>query len=426
MGTLSFVVADSTVPSSSRRGETTLSFSLPFSAGAAALQPGGASASGAPGGLPSASVAERADSFVVKTEPRDYDSDRGENESMLQYTRRCQEQHKKICADGLDADVPKEKFITRLLDGSGLDKDILDEVMKSVTQKDDYEEVANALRTKFSQQECSAVEMEYQRQRCTSHSSSLPRSQGWQEKRFARRNGDVSPEKNSEDVINGDEGVVKIREKGDPLARGTRVDTQRHEEEDLVDMYQKQRHCSTEKGTSEAFVHGMSSLEISVVRDHGADKRPGDHDYGAGARVLHGDATRDPGLHDSGTGELSLETAHVRDSGGAERLSKALLTFDVGEVKKGCWSSSEQEELPYSSEDECWSGSESSCSDMGKEDRVEYTCLMVTTHGGNDGEEEEAADLGVEQRGASADRGARVQRAPEGSARIGPGDEGYN
>ena len=131
-------------------------------------------------------------------------------------------------------------------------------------------------------------------------------------------------------------------------------------------MYQKQRHCSTKKGTSEAFVQGMPSLEISVVHDHGADKRPGDHDYGAGVRVLHGYATRDPGLHDSGTGELSAVTAHVRGSGGAERLSKALLTFDVGEVNKGCESSSEQEELPYSSEDECWSGSESSYATAGE------------------------------------------------------------
>ena len=128
------------------------SFSPPFSAGAAALQPGGASASGASGGLPSAREAERAESFVATTEPRDYDSDRGESESMLQFTRRCLEQHKKICADGLDADVPKGKFITRLLDGSGLDKDAQEEVMRSVTQKNNYEDVANALRMKFSQQ----------------------------------------------------------------------------------------------------------------------------------------------------------------------------------------------------------------------------------------------------------------------------------
>ena len=99
------------------------SSSSTFSAGAAALQPDGASASGASGGLPSARVAERAESFVATLESGDYDSDRGENESMLLYTKRCLEQHKKICADGLDADVPKEKFITRLLDGSGLDSD---------------------------------------------------------------------------------------------------------------------------------------------------------------------------------------------------------------------------------------------------------------------------------------------------------------
>ena len=99
------------------------SSSSTFSAGAAALQPGGASASGASGGLPSAGVAERAESFVATLESGDYDSDRGENESMLRYTKRCLTQHKKICANGLDKGVPKEKFITRLLDGSGLDED---------------------------------------------------------------------------------------------------------------------------------------------------------------------------------------------------------------------------------------------------------------------------------------------------------------
>ena len=153
------------------------SSSSSFSAGAAALQPDGASASGASGGLPSARGAERAESFVATLESGDYDSDRGENESMLLYTKRCLEQHKKICADGLDADAPKAKFITRLLDGSGLDKEDQEKVMQNVTQKNNYEEVANALRTKFSQQECSVVEMEHQRQRCVRSKSSLPRSQ---------------------------------------------------------------------------------------------------------------------------------------------------------------------------------------------------------------------------------------------------------
>ena len=64
------------------------SSSSTFSAGAAALQPDGASASGASGGLPSARVAERAESFVATLESGDYDSDRGENESMLLYTKR--------------------------------------------------------------------------------------------------------------------------------------------------------------------------------------------------------------------------------------------------------------------------------------------------------------------------------------------------
>ena len=128
------------------------SSSSTFSAGAAALQPDGASASGAAGGLPSARVAERAESFVATLESGDYDSDRArEREHATVY--------------GLDADVPKEKFITRLLDGSGLDKEDQEKVMQNVTQKDSYEEVAIALRTKFSQQECSVVEMEHQRQR---------------------------------------------------------------------------------------------------------------------------------------------------------------------------------------------------------------------------------------------------------------------
>ena len=83
MGTQSFVVADLTFPSSSRREGATMSSSSSFSAGAAALQPGGASASGASGGLQSAGVAERAESFVATLESGDYDSDRGEDESML-------------------------------------------------------------------------------------------------------------------------------------------------------------------------------------------------------------------------------------------------------------------------------------------------------------------------------------------------------
>ena len=138
MGTQSFVVADSTVSSSSGRREPMTSFSPPFSAGAAALQPGGASASGASGGLPSAAEAERAESFVATTESGDYDSDRGESESMLLYTKRCLEQYKKICADGLDADVPKEKFITRLLDGSGLDKDDQEECVNVAQYMDEW------------------------------------------------------------------------------------------------------------------------------------------------------------------------------------------------------------------------------------------------------------------------------------------------
>ena len=93
-------------------------------------------------------------------------------------------------------------------------------------------------------------------------------------------------------------------------------------------------------------MHSMPSLGLPVVHDHGAGKRPGDHDYGVGVRVMHNDATWDPGLHDSGTGELSLVTAHVRDSGSAGRRPKALLIFDVGEVHKGYESSSEQEEFP--------------------------------------------------------------------------------
>ena len=61
--------------------------------------------------------------------------------------------------------MPKEKFITRLLDGSGLNKEDQEKVMQSVTQKDNYEEVANALRARFSQQECSVMEKEHERQR---------------------------------------------------------------------------------------------------------------------------------------------------------------------------------------------------------------------------------------------------------------------
>ena len=122
MGIQSYGVADLTFPSSSRREGATTSPSSPFSAGAAALQPGGASASSASGGPQSVGVAERAESFVATLESGDYDSDRGENESMLLYTKRCLTQHKRICANGFDAGVPKEKFITRLLDGSGLNK----------------------------------------------------------------------------------------------------------------------------------------------------------------------------------------------------------------------------------------------------------------------------------------------------------------
>ena len=210
------------------------SSSSSFSAGAAALQPDGASASGASGGLPSARVAERAESFVATLESGDYDSDRGENESMLLYTKRCLEQHKKICADGLDADVPKEKFITRLLDGSGLDKEDQEKVMQNVTQKNNYEEVANALRTKFSQQECSVVEMEHQRQRCARSTSSLQRKQSsvekLQEKQLTRQGVKVSLEKDPEDAAGEEkrcedlgEGWFSRRERVQGHARRARV-----------------------------------------------------------------------------------------------------------------------------------------------------------------------------------------------------------
>ena len=181
-------------------------------------------------------------------------------------------------------------------------------------------------------------------------------------------------------------------------------------------------------------MHGVPSLGIPVVHDHGAGKRPGDHDhgvgklpgdhdYGVGVRVMHDDATRDPGLHDSGTGELPLETAWVCGSGNAGGRPKALLILDVGEVHKGYESSSEQEEFPYSSEDECWSDSESSCFVTEDGERVSYACLMMT-HGGDSDEEGGAADLGIGQPGTSASRGAVVQSAPGEGARIGPGDRG--
>ena len=101
------------------------------------------------------------------------------------------------------------------------------------------------------------------------------------------------------------------------------------------------------------------------------------------------------------------------------------MIFDVGEVHKGYESSSEQEEFPYSSEDEGWSDDESSCFTTSDGERVSYTCLMMT-HGGDSDEEGGAADLGIEQPGTSASRGAMVQSAPGGDARIGPGDEGYD
>ena len=173
-------------------------------------------------------------------------------------------------------------------------------------------------------------------------------------------------------------------------------------------------------------MHSMPPLGLPVVHDHGAGKRPGDHDYGVGIRVMHGDATRAPSLHDSGAGELSPETACVRGSGSAGGRPKALLMFDVGEVHKGYESSSEQEEFPYSSEDECWSDSESSCFVTEDGERVSYACLMMTIHGGDGDGEEDAADLGIEQHDTGANRGAMVQSAPGGGARIGPEDEGYD
>ena len=148
---------------------------------------------------------------------------------MLMYTKRCLEQYKKICADGLDADVPKERFITRLLDGSGLDKGDQEDVMQNVTQKNNYEEVANALRMKFSQQECSAVEMEHQRQRCVRSTSSLPRRQSsvekWQEKQFARQGAKVSPEKDPEDAAGEGMGAAKILERDDSFVGDACKDT---------------------------------------------------------------------------------------------------------------------------------------------------------------------------------------------------------
>jgi len=133
-------------------------------------------------------------------------------------------QYKKICADGLDADVPKEKFITRLLHGSGLNKKDQENVMQNVTQKNNYEEVANALRTKFSQQECSVVEMEHQRQRCARSTSSLQRKQSsvekLQEKQLTRQGVKVSPEKDPEDL---GEGWFSRRERVQGHARRARV-----------------------------------------------------------------------------------------------------------------------------------------------------------------------------------------------------------
>ena len=277
------------------------SSSSTFSAGAAALQPGGASASGASGGLPSAGVAERAESFVATLESGDYDSDRGENESMLLYTKRCLEQHKKICADGLDADVPKEKFITRLLDGSGLDSDEQKKIMQNVTQKDSYEEVAIALRTMFSQQECSVVEMEHQRQRCVRSARSPQRMESpvekLRERQLARHGVKVSREKDLEDAASRKEGDARtlVRDghhAGDecedtPVEHGLHWVRRRHGDGDLVSECQKCGHCSTKRGTSEAFVHGVPSLGMPVVRVHGAGKRPGDNVHGAGVRVMH-------------------------------------------------------------------------------------------------------------------------------------------
>ena len=172
-------------------------------------------------------------------------------------------------------------------------------------------------------------------------------------------------------------------------------------------------------------MHSMPSLGLPVVHDHGVGRRPGDHDHGVGTRVMHDDVARDPGLHDSGTGELSPRAAWVRDSGDAGGRPKALLILDVGEVHEGHESGSEQDEFPFSSEDECWSDSGSSCFVASDGERIPYACLMMT-HGGDSDEEGGTADLGIGQSDTSANRGAMVQSVPGGSARIGPGDPGYD
>ena len=133
---------------------------------------------------------------------------------MLLYTKRCLTQYKRICADGLDAGVPKEKFITRLLDGSGLNKEDQEKVMQSVTQKDNYEEVANALRARFSQQECSVMEKEHERQRRVRGTGPPRRERSSmekvQERQLTRRGLEASPETDSAGATSEEKGVVKL------------------------------------------------------------------------------------------------------------------------------------------------------------------------------------------------------------------------
>ena len=115
---------------------------LPFSA--KALTSGGDCCSSASEGSVSA-AAERAEPFVGTTEFGEYDSDQEDGESMQKYVTQHIRQLNGIIAGGLDVEVPKERFVEVLLDGSRLSEDERRKVLAGVNSVDDVDMVADAL-----------------------------------------------------------------------------------------------------------------------------------------------------------------------------------------------------------------------------------------------------------------------------------------
>ena len=93
--------------------------------------------------------AERAEPFVGTTEFWEYGSDREDHESTHKYATRRKRQLRDITAKALGVEVPRERFVEMLLDGSGLSEDERQKVLAGVSSKDDFNKVAEALVARY-------------------------------------------------------------------------------------------------------------------------------------------------------------------------------------------------------------------------------------------------------------------------------------